>query len=282
MSRTPPYPFVKWAGGKTRLLPAVLSRLPQQINTYFEPLVGGGAVFITLAKRNQFKQAVLFDTNTELVNAWNTIKNRPLELIKALKKPKYRYDKQAFLKMRAADPEVMSQVERAARFIYLNRTCFNGLWRVNSSGKFNVPFGRYTNPMICDAPNIKALSTLLRNVSIINAEFGHMVESYYQSPGDAVYFDPPYIPMSATSKFTAYTEQGFSEDDHRQLAELFKTLGDSGVRVVLTNSAAKLTYELYDGFDMDLIEQNCCIGGPAAYRKTVSEIIIFHGPKTHP
>jgi len=277
MSRTPPYPFLKWCGGKRRLVPHILARLPQKINIYYELLVGGGAVFIELAKQGRFKKAILYDTNLDVVIAWQTIKMHPLELIKALRKPKYKYDKQLYLKARAINPDRLSDTERAARFIYLNRVCFNGLYRENSKGKFNVPFGRYINPLICDATNIKAVSGLLENVDIMFNDFG---DASYAKPGDAVYFDPPYLPTSNTSYFTAYTKAGFNMEDHRRLARTFKSLGDRGVRVVLTNSAADLTYELYDGFDMDVRRQNQSIGGPAAYRKDITEVIVFHGPKT--
>lgn len=278
--RTPPYCFVKYAGGKTRLLQSVVSRLPKKINTYFEPMVGGGAVFIELAKQKRFKRAVISDVNVELVNAWNIIKANPLELIDALKQSKYSYDKESYLKVRSHKPEEMTWIDRAARFIYLNKTAFNGLWRVNSRGEFNVPFGKYKNPVICDAANIVKMSELLTNASISLSEFNHIAKKPFRAKaGDAVYFDPPYIPVSATSNFTAYTKEGFGVEEHRKLAKLFKDLGNKGVRVVLTNSDSELTHELYDEYDMDVIKNASCIGGPAKYRKKVSEIIVFHGPR---
>lgn len=275
MARTPPYPFIKWPGGKRKLVPHILSRLPQKINTYYEPFIGGGAVLIELAKQNRFKFAHISDANWDVWNAWSTIKVHPEELIKCLKKKKYTYDKEAYLRIRAKVPE--SDIEKAARFIYLNHTCFNGLYRLNAKGEFNVPFGRYKDPIICDAANIRKLSELLKNVSIWNTDFD-VFEDRIKS-GDAAYFDPPYLPTSKTAYFTAYTKTGFSEDDHRRLAALFRKLGDKDIRVVLTNSAAKLTYELYNGFDIDSREQNRCIGGPAEYRGSVTEVIVFHGPK---
>lgn len=276
MSRTPPYPPWKWVGGKKRLVPHILARLPQKINTYYEPFVGGGAVLIELAKQDKFKWACISDKNQDISNAWKVIKKYPEQLIKCLRKKKYVYDKEAYLRIRKLNSNKLDDIERAARFIYLNKTGFNGLYRLNAKGEFNVPFGRHKDPVICDAPNIRKLSELLKRVDIHNIDFG---EFDYIKPGDAVYFDPPYLPTSKTSYFTAYTSTGFTEDDHRRLAERFRALGDKKVRVVLTNSAAKLTYELYGEFDIDSREQNQCIGGPAEYRKSITEVIVFHGPK---
>jgi DNA adenine methylase len=164
--RTPPYCFVKLPGGKTRILQSVISRLPSEINTYFEPMVGGGAVFIELAKQKRFKKAFISDTNADVINAWSVIKRCPLKLIDELQHQKYSYDKTLYLESRAQKPSSLTRIERAARFIYLNRICFNGIYRLNSKGEFNVPFGKYTDPLICDADNIKAVSNLLKNVTI--------------------------------------------------------------------------------------------------------------------
>lgn len=282
MSKRPPYPFIKWAGGKSRLVKHITSRLPDHMGCYYEPMVGGGAVLIELAKHRRFDKAYASDTNHDLVVTWNVIKRKPNELIKELKKKKYRYEKAAFLRIRAYDPGKLTTVARAARFIYLNKTCFNGLWRVNKSGEFNVPFGRYTDPVILDKANILAISELLKNVYIYDADFEESVDSMDLREierGDGVYIDPPYIPISDTAKFSQYTEGGFTLEDHERLAKFFKKIAKK-TRVVLTNSSSDKTRELYAGFDIDYFDGRRNIGGPAKYRFKAQEAIIFAGSKS--
>lgn len=277
MAKAPPYPFVKWAGGKARVAPHVLRRLPDNIDTYYEPMIGGGAIFFELARANRFKAAVIADKNPELINAWQVVKEDVEGLIKELSdKKKYRYDKAVYLKIREV-PGKLSKVELAARFIYLNRTCFNGLYRLNSKGEFNVPFGRYDDPVICDSKNLRAVSEILEDVDIYLQDFGRATSG--AAEGDAVYFDPPYLPLSDTSKFTSYTASGFTLEDHVRLAGVFKLLGDGGARVVLSNSSAKEAIDLYKGFDIDWITGTRSVGGPANYRKSVKEMVVFHGPR---
>ncbi|HEY8096576.1 MAG TPA: Dam family site-specific DNA-(adenine-N6)-methyltransferase [Methylobacter sp.] len=277
MAKAPPYPFVKWAGGKSRVAQYVLRRLPDSIGTYYEPMVGGGAIFFELAKAKRFKNAVLADKNPDLINTWNVIQNNVEELIKELSnKKKYRYEKQTYMKIRSSTKD-MTKVELAARFIFLNKTCFNGLYRLNSKGGFNVPFGKYEDPLICDEKNLRTVSHLLEDVDIILQDFGRATLD--AADGDAIYFDPPYIPLSNTSKFTSYTSDGFTIDDHMRLAKTFKLLGDGGTRVVLSNSSAKAAIELYGGFDIDWIIGTRSVGGPADYRKSVKEMVVFHGPR---
>jgi DNA adenine methylase len=277
MAKTPPYPFVKWAGGKARVAPHVLRRLPDKISTYYEPMIGGGAVFFELARAKRFEKAVIADKNPELVNAWQVVKADVDGLVEELSdKKKYRYEKSTYLKIRAV-PGKLSKVELAARFIYLNRTCFNGLYRLNLKGEFNVPFGKYDDPVICDEKNLRAVSELLKKVRVTLQDFSKVAEEAEE--GDAVYFDPPYIPVSDTSKFTSYTADGFAMADHVRLAEVFEKLGDRGVRVVLSNSAAKEAVELYEGFDIDWITGTRSVGGPADYRKSVKEMVVFHGSR---
>lgn len=271
-------PFIKWIGGKARMARHVLDRLPSRCNTYFEPMVGGGAVFVEMAKTNRFDRAVLSDTNPELMNAWRVVRSDAAALIKELRKKRYVYDKAVFLKIRAEDPEVMDPVRMAARFIYLNRTCFNGLYRVNGSGKFNTPFGRYENPVICDAANIRAMSELLESVELREADFEQGVDG--ARPGDAVYFDPPYIPLSKTSSFDKYTASGFGMEAHGRLRDVFKSLSKKGVRVVLSNSSASESVEMYRSFDFDRLTGARSVGGPADYRKPVEEIVVFAGPRS--
>jgi len=277
MAKTPPYPFLKWAGGKGRVASRILARLPESINTYYEPFLGGGAIFFELAKEKRFKRAVLSDMNPALINCWQVIQANVESLIRELQKSQYKYEKKTYLKIRAADISTFSDVQKAARTIYLNKTCFNGLYRVNSQGNFNVPFGKYSNPTICDESNLTAVSQALKGVEIKICEFNVAEKAKI---GDAVYFDPPYLPISATSKFTAYTELGFGLEDHEKLAGLFQHIGKKGVRCVLSNSAAKKAIELYSDFDMDKFIGTRSVGGPVDFRKPAGEIIVFNGPKT--
>lgn len=276
MAKTPPYPPIKWAGGKQNLARFILHRLPVEVNTYYEPMVGGGAILLKM--RGRFKKAVISDTNPEVVNAWRTIKKDVKKLIQTLRRSKFKYDKETFLKIRAQDPNKLSPVGRAARFVYLNKTCFNGLYRVNSQGQFNVPFGRYKDPVICDAANLRAVAQVLKNVTILDKDFEEACKG--AGPGDAVYFDPPYMPVSKTSNFTGYTAEGFNQQDHERLARVFEKTGDFGARVVLTNSIAPGVMSLYGKFDYDRQTGSRSIGGPADYRHKIGEIIVFHGPKT--
>ena len=278
MAKKPPYPFVKWLGGKGRMAQHVLARLPDHCTTYFEPMVGGGAVFVEMAKAKRFDLAVLSDTNPELMNAWRVVQSDPGGLVKELRKKRYAYDKDVFLKIRAEEPSGMDPVRRAARFTYLNRTCFNGLYRVNGDGRFNTPFGKYKDPVICDAANIKAMSGLLEGVELREVDFEPGVEG--AKPGDAVYFDPPYIPISRTSRFDQYTASGFGMEEHRRLRSVFESLVKNEVRVVISNSSAETSIEMYGAFDLDRLTGSRSVGGPADYRKPVEEIIAFAGPRS--
>src|SRR5512135_1062682 len=164
-NRTVPYPFLKWAGGKGRMIGHILPRMPLKIATYYEPFIGGGAVFFELARQKRFQHAVIGDCNEELINTYRTIKHNVGALVKELKTGNYKYDRDNYYKTRALSPANLSDLERAARFIYLMRTCFNGLYRVNSrNGAFNTPFGKYKNPTICDEPNLLAISATLQTV----------------------------------------------------------------------------------------------------------------------
>ncbi|PIQ68894.1 MAG: modification methylase [Candidatus Taylorbacteria bacterium CG11_big_fil_rev_8_21_14_0_20_46_11] len=197
-------PFVKWVGGKRQLLKQFRlmhlyppDRFNPKTGRYFEPFVGGGAVFFDLVP----KKAFLSDLNSELVTTYNVIKNDVEKLIDSLKK--HKIDKKYFLQIRAQDPAELSDLNIASRFIYLNRTCFNGMYRVNSKGGFNVPFGKYTNPLICDEVNLRKVSKALQNVEIKRQDYKEVLKRARK--GDFVYFDPPYYPVSKTASFTPYT-----------------------------------------------------------------------------
>jgi DNA adenine methylase len=239
-----PRPFVKWVGGKRQLLKQfkVLNLYPPadfdpEKNCYYEPFLGGGAVFFDLFP----KHAVLSDTNKELVTTYNVIKSDVEKLIKSL--GKHKYEKDYFYKVRAVDPATLSDIEAASRFIFLNRTAFNGMYRVNSSGGFNVPFGKYTNPRICDAENLRRVSASLRGVQIRHEDYKTVLKR--AKKGDFIYFDPPYDPLSATSSFTGYTSSGFTRNDQIDLRDIYLELHKRGCFVMLSNSNSDFINKIY-------------------------------------
>lgn len=262
-------PVLKWAGGKAKLVPKILARLPTKIETYYEPFVGGAAVFFALSSEARFKRAVLSDRNSELVDVYKAIKKDVGALIKAL--GQHTYDRDAFYAVRAEDPSGLDLFERAARTIYLNKTGYNGLYRVNKSGGFNVPFGRYTNPNICDEPRLLRASAALKKVRLEVADFQAATSN--AKAGDAVYFDPPYVPLSKTSSFTAYHHEAFNDAEHQRLADLFAMLAERGVTVALSNSDTPATRRLFKGFRVERIRVARPINSKSEKRGDVSEIL---------
>ncbi|WP_456419878.1 DNA adenine methylase [Thermovibrio sp.] len=256
-----PRPFVKWAGGKRQILKHLLFYAPKEFNRYFEPFVGGGALFFELSP----KRAVISDLNAELINAYRVIKGQVEELIESLKK--HKNNEEYYYRIRSLKPAELSPVERASRFIYLNKTCFNGLYRENSKGEFNVPFGRYKRPKICDEENLRAVSEFLNSVEveILNADYGEVCKR--AEAGDFIYLDPPYIPVSKTAGFTTYTGGGFGEEDHRKLAEVFRELSEKGCFVMLSNADHPLIRELYRDFKLIEITTNRAISCKRSKRK---------------
>jgi DNA adenine methylase len=242
-------PFVKWAGGKGQLLPELSRRLPISFRRYHEPFLGGAALFFNLYNTDRLQHgAVLSDYNSELVLCYEIVRDHVEELISALKQhERYRLDRAYFMDVRGWDRQPdfaqRSPVQRAARTIFLNRTCYNGLYRLNNKGQFNAPFGYYKNPLICDPENMRAASAALQSVDLRVGDFGDLAERV--EPGDLVYFDPPYVPVSATASFTHYTGQAFGPADQRRLAQLFDSLMERGVYVMLSNSYTPLSRELY-------------------------------------
>jgi len=262
-----PRPFLKWVGGKRQLLPVLLPHVPRRFDTYHEPFVGGGALFFALRPT----RAVLSDNNALLVRTWRGVRDHVEDVIRLLKS--YPHDKQFFLEMRERDIDAASDVEVAAWFIYLNKTAFNGLYRVNSKNKYNVPFGRYVNPAICDAPNLRACSRALLGVSIEHEDFEAVLGR--AKPGDFVYFDPPYVPLSATSDFTSYTAEGFSADDQKRLRDVARELKASGVHVLLSNSSAGFVRDLYEGFQMEEVLATRHVNCQSDGRGPVVELVIW-------
>lgn len=267
----PARPFLKWAGGKKQLADRILEILPQGVHTYYEPFVGGGAIFFALAAAKRFRRAVLNDFNKELMDTYKVMRDFPDELVEQLQK--YPYSREVFEEFRSKMPEDYSPVRRAARMIYLNRTCFNGLYRVNKSGRFNAPWGKYQNPKIVDPDNFRACAKILnRYAALFCDDFAEVV--YDAGPADAVYLDPPYIPVSATANFRSYTVDGFTLNDHRRLALLFKQLADKGVAVVASNSDTEMARQLYEGFEMHRVMAKRAINSKGSKRGPVAELII--------
>ena len=272
-------PFTKWTGGKRQLLPVIRELMPKTYNRYFEPFVGGGALFFDLAP----KDAVINDFNAELINCYQQIKDNPQELIEILKVHQEYNSKEYYLDLRSADRDeridMMSEVQRAARILYMLRVDFNGLYRVNSKNQFNVPYGRYKNPKIVDENLVSAISTYLNNnqIEIKKGDFEKAVLDV--QPGDFVYFDPPYIPLSETSAFTSYTHEGFSYDDQVRLRDTFKTLSDAGAYVMLSNSSSFLVEELYRDFNIHHVEAIRTNGAKSSSRGKISEIIVTNYEK---
>ncbi len=263
-------PFVKWAGGKRQLIEQLVKHLPEEFNNYYEPFLGGGALFFKLSLLGRIKHAYLNDVSAPLVQAYKTIKEKPTELIVELGSGKYKNDKETFLKIRAE--KSTNLVKATARFIYLNKTAFNGLYRVNSSGGFNVPFGKYTNPRILDEENILAVSDALQRDELTCVDFEMATAS--AKKGDLVYFDPPYHPVSKTANFTSYTKDSFTELDQERLARLVERLTNKGCFVMLSNSYSPLILDLYKGFEVNVVNATRMINCKAEGRGKVKEVIV--------
>ena len=239
---TKPKPFVKWAGGKRQIIKVLKENIPETFNRYIEPFVGGGALLFELLPSN----AIINDINSELINTYLVIKDNVERLIESLKE--HKNNENYYYKIRDLNPSELSKIERASRFIYLNKTCFNGLYRENSKGKFNVPFGKYKNPKILDEENLRAVSFYLcnNNIKIYNKDYKEICE--LAKKGDFVYLDPPYYPINKTSSFTKYTKYDFTEKDQIELSEVFKSLDKKGCFVMLSNSNTDFIKELYKDF----------------------------------
>lgn len=267
-------PVTKWVGGKRQLLPELVKRIPQSYNRYFEPFVGGGALLFKLAPQN----AIINDQNLELINIYQSIKNNPDELIELLKKHQKNNSKEYYLDVRSVDRDgrldLMTDVERAARILYMLRVDFNGLYRVNKKGQFNVPYGKYKNPKIVNKENIRAVSQYFNqtNVEILNEDFAFAVSK--AKSDDFVYFDPPYIPLSTTSSFTSYTEDGFGEKDQIRLANKFFELASKGVKVMESNSDTETTRKLYKNANIYEVKASRVINAKASGRGKINELII--------
>lgn len=240
-------PLLKWAGGKTQLLAELSAHIPQKFGRYIEPFIGGGALFFALRPTG----GIIADSNPELVNLYQSVANNVDGVIRYLKK--YKNTEEVFYQVRALDWQTLSSEEAAARTIFLNKTCFNGLYRVNRKGQFNVPYGRYKNPKIVDEPALRANSRLLSQNSILQGDFRQILQGEARS-GDFVFLDPPYLPISEYSDFKRYTKEQFYEEDHVELANEVKRLQEIGCHIVLTNSNHPLVHELYSPFNIQVVQ----------------------------
>lgn len=289
-------PFVKWAGGKGSLISQLKNFYPFElkdgkINKYVEPFVGGGAVLINILQKYDVKEAYAFDINIDLINCYNIIKNNVEELIEELlikekefikleadERQKYFYEVRKEYNSYIIQENELS-VKRASEFIFLNRTCFNGLYRVNKNGEFNVPCGKYKNPTICDEKNLRNLSFLIRNV---NFQYGDYKKSEsIVDDNTFVYFDPPYRPLSNTSGFTSYTKENFNDENQKELGAYFKKLDTKNAKLMLSNSNPKNTNindnffeDIYKGFNINEISAKRMINANSKGRGEISELLI--------
>ena len=289
-------PFVKWAGGKGSLIPQLNNFYPYElkngiIERYIEPFVGGGAVLIDILQKYNVQDAYAFDINIDLINSYNVIKNNVEELIVNLKimeteyiqleqeeRKNYFYNKREEYNNYTLEKNEQN-IQRAAQFIYLNRTCFNGLYRVNKNGKFNVPMGSHKNPTICDEENLRRLSKLIQNVQFQYGDYRKSME--YVNENTFVYFDPPYRPLNVTSGFTSYTKEDFNDDNQKELATFYRQLNERNAKLMLSNSNPKNTNKedtffdnIYQGFNIDEIYASRMINANSNGRGKISEILV--------
>ncbi len=262
---------MKWAGGKRQLLEQLRPLFPSAYGRYFEPFAGGAAVFFALGPRD----AVLGDMNAELIDCYRAIRDDVEGVIEALRR--YKYGAVHYYRAREADPSALGIAARAARTLYLNRTGYNGLYRVNRAGKFNVPMGRYTNPQLCDADNLRACAAAIRGVNLRVGDFEAVTAG--ARAGDLVYFDPPYVPVSDTADFTSYVPGGFGAVQQERLAGLFAKLAKRGVHAVLSNSDTPAVRALYAGFRIEKVLAARFINSRASRRGKVGEVVVTTGAR---
>jgi DNA adenine methylase len=280
---TSPQPVLKWAGGKSQLIPALMSVIPPRFGTYYEPFAGGAALFFALVNAGRITHAVLSDLNADLLNLYRVVQTKPSDLVSQLKPLEARYlrqdtagRKRLFYQIRAQEePE---SVRAAARLVFLNKTCFNGLFRVNRSGKFNVPHGRYSNPSICNEKLLMAASRALAQAEIRGpTDFAAVTD--WAKPGDLVYFDPPYQPLSQTSSFTGYTSQDFGWAAQVRLKDVFECLVDRGATAMLSNSAHQDVVSLYDRrHEVRIVEARRSINSRGDRRGKIGEVLVVGRP----
>ena len=266
--------FLKWVGGKRQLIPEIKNILPKGVSNrlYYEPFIGGGALFFDL----QPKYAIINDYNEELIYVYRVIRDKPNELIEDLKK--HKNTAEYFYEIRAVDRQPnfnnLTDVKRASRIIYLNKTCYNGLYRVNNAGEFNSPFGKYKNPNIVNEPVIKAVSKYLNSakVQIFNDDYEVILRDI--PTNSFVYLDPPYHPISESSNFTGYIQGGWNEKDQLRLRDVCNILNSKGIKFLLSNSASNFIKEIYSGYNIHIVQANRAVNSDSSKRGQVDEFLI--------
>lgn len=274
MSNTYLKPIMKWAGGKTQLLDELIQRMPSNYGKYIEPFFGGGALFFALLP----EKAIIADSNPELINMYKEVAQNVDGVIKKLSS--YKNEEEMFYDVRALDWKKMRPEDAAARTLFLNKTCFNGLYRVNKKGQFNTPFGRYKNPTICDEEHLWKASAILQKANIICGDYLEVLEKYAEK-GDFIYLDPPYIPVSEYGDFKRYTKEQFYERDQRNLADEVQRLYDKGCYVLLTNSDHPMIYELYGKYKIEVLNTRRSISSKASTRRG-RDLIVTAYPDSSP
>jgi len=266
--------FLKWAGGKLQLIEQFENLFPHNFRNYYEPFVGSGAVFFYVKSKLKPNKVILSDTNEELINCFVVVRDKPSELIELLLKHRKKHSKEYYYAVRSIKSDRLDSVNRAARLIYLNKTCFNGLYRVNSKGQFNVPFGDYENPSIFDKNTVFQASRVLQGVHLQVMTFEKVLD--FAGKDDFVYFDPPYIPLSKTSSFTRYSKSDFSMKEQKQLSEVFGILDSRGCFVMLSNSDHALTRELYRHYEKNtvVVRAKRMINSVGSQRGAINELVV--------
>lgn len=259
-------PFLKWAGGKSKLLPSLRMMVPQNFKKYCEPFLGGGALFFDLCP----SFAHLSDTNEELINCYHQVRDNPKELIEIIET--YSVNEKTYYNVRSLSPKGLSPLERASRVIYLNKTCYNGLYRVNKSGVFNTPFGGGKNTILVNADNLMKASDLLKSATLKCSDYREVLE--VAEKGDFIYFDPPYLPIGKHSDFKRYTKNFFYKEDHENLASIFTILDKRGCYVLLSNSYHEDIVRLYKGYNQKIVEAPRFINCKGNGRGKIKELMI--------
>ena len=267
-------PVVKWVGGKRQLLDDIIPLLPDNFSTYVEPFVGGGALLFEI----QPKKAIVNDLNHELINLYKVIKDNPNELLLLLEEHELNNSEEYFYQIRALDRsesyDQMSDIEKAARIIYLNKTCYNGLFRVNQSGQFNSPYGKYKNPNIVNKPVVLAMANYFQNnnITLLNGDYKMALKKLRK--GAFVYFDPPYMPISSSSSFTGYTENGFDKKQQIELKEECDKLNSRGIKFLLSNSDHPFIRDLYKDYEIITVRAKRSINSNSNKRGEINEVLV--------
>ncbi len=264
--------IVKWAGGKRQLLAQFIPLFPESFNNYFEPFAGSAIVAFHLAKQFPEKKLFISDVNSELIDTYEVVRDNPTRLTKLLTEHKKKHSAAHFYKVRALDVKTLSKEERAARFVYLNRTCFNGLHRVNSKGQFNVPCGKYKNPNIIQKDNIQELNKILKQFKTSTGSFEVVLDKCQK--GDFVYFDPPYYPLDRKPSFTKYAKGDFLDKEQLALADVFKKLDKKGVLCMLSNSDTTFIRELYSKYNIHTVQAKRMINCRSDGRGLINEVVV--------